>query len=147
MTRLRTDWNNERQTVEINGRTYHFKSKLERRWAEYLEFLKLADEINGWEYEPKKFLFEAIQSGTRVYTPDFKVYYPYGRHEWHETKGWLVQKDVTKFRRMAKYYPNEKIILVLQSPSKKRVVLHQAAERAVERVIYANKIFRQCGIN
>lgn len=38
--------------------------------------------------------------------------YPDGRIEWHEVKGYLDQKSRTKLKRMAKYFPGEKIVVV-----------------------------------
>lgn len=146
----------------VGGQKCYFKSKLELRWAQYLEFLKQAGEIIEWQYEPKKFEFEGIRSGTVFYTPDFKVKYPKStigitylyEHLWHEVKGHLTQRDVTKFRRMQHYYPDEKIILVMQrvppthsrskSAQKLRVKLFKA-EKYVERIIDAEKTLKQAG--
>ncbi len=52
------------------GDTY-FRSRWERNWARYLNFLVQHGEITGWEYEPKTFWFHKIKRGTRSYKPDF----------------------------------------------------------------------------
>ena len=102
----------KRCTVEIAGKTYHFKSQLERDWARYLQLLKEHEEIGAWEYEPEVFYFESIKRGTRSYTPDFRVTHNDGSIEYHEVKGWMDQKSRTKLKRMAKYYPDVPIVLV-----------------------------------
>ena len=139
----------------IGGQRYFFKSGFEVRWAKYLEFLKQAGEITYWEYETKKFEFEGIRSGTVFYTPDFFVQYPNGEMLWHETKGHLTQKDVTKFRRMAKYYPDEKILLIMQRipplnsrsrNAKRTKILLDKAGRYVERILNGEKILKKCGV-
>jgi hypothetical protein len=134
----------------VGGKTCYFKSKLERRWAEYLEMLKGLGEITDWLYEPQKFEFEGIRSGTVFYTPDFKVTQPlmweYGIILYHEVKGHLTQKDVTKFRRMAKYHPGETIILVIQQITKKNYLRVENAKKYVAGVIEAEKILRKVGL-
>ncbi len=89
----------------------YFRSSWEANYARLLNFLVKQGEIAAWEYETKTFVFEAIKRGTRAYTPDFKVTMPDGSHEWHEVKGWLDAKSQTRLRRMAKYFPEEKVVL------------------------------------
>ncbi len=138
---------------KVGGKTYWFRSGLEVRWAQYLELLKGLSEILYWEYETKKFEFKGIRSGTVFYTPDFFIQYPSGEMLWHEVKGHLQQKDVTKFRRMAKYYPNEKLILVMQNIPKKSTRKNAEklrrlsnAAKYVERIMEAEKILKQVGL-
>lgn len=139
-----------------NGKRYYMRSGFEARWGRYLDFLIKAKEVVSWEYEPKPFEFEGVRSGTVFYIADFKVNY-YGKqypHYWHETKGRLTQKDVTKMKRMAEYYPDEKIILVMQripyghskSAIQQRILIDKA-RRYVERVIgEGEQILRKVGI-
>lgn len=138
----------EKGWATVGGKTCYFKSKLERRWAQYLELLNLLGEIHDWEYEPVKFEFGKIRSGTVFYTPDFWVSTGPMEHIWHEVKGHLTQKDVTKFRRMQKYHPNELLILVMQREPKKanacRILGN--AEKYVRRVIYAETLLKQFGL-
>ena len=91
----------------------YFRSMWEANYARYLNFLKAHGEIFKWEYEADTFWFEEIKRGTRSYTPDFKIWTaedatPY----YEELKGWMDQKSKTKLFRMAKYYPDIKIILI-----------------------------------
>ena len=136
----------------VGGKTYWFRSGLEVRWAQYLEFLKQVGDIVDWGYEPQKFEFKKIRSGTVFYTPDFRIVEKDCTY-WHEVKGHLQQKDVTKFRRMAKYYPDEKIILVMQNIPKKptrknaeKLRRLDNAKKYVERIIEAEKILKQVGL-
>ena len=93
----------------------YFRSSWEANYARYLNFLLQRNEIAGWEYESQTFWFEQIKRGSRSYTPDFKVTFLDGHHEWHEVKGYMDQKSRTKLARMKKYYPSERIVLVEQS--------------------------------
>jgi hypothetical protein len=95
--------------ADLDGR--YFRSSWEANYARYLNWLKKSGKVASWEFEPKTFIFEAIQRGTRAYTPDFRVVLPDGQVEWHEVKGWMDDKSKTRLARMAKYYPEEKIVL------------------------------------
>ena len=57
-------------------------------------------------------MFEAIKFGTRSYRPDFKIYNNNGTIEYHEVKGYMDAKSKTKIKRMAKYYPKIKLIII-----------------------------------
>ena len=97
----------------------YVRSSWEANYARYLNWLIDVGEIKGWQYEADTFEFEGIKRGTRFYTPDFKVFlnhsveceYPI---EYHEVKGWMTPKSVTQLKRMAKYHPDIKIILIDQ---------------------------------
>lgn len=80
------------------------RSAYEANYARYLNFIK-----EPWAYEVKTFWFEGIQRGTRSYTPDFWL--P-EKQEYHEVKGWMDQKSRTKLDRMARYYPEIRIIVI-----------------------------------
>jgi hypothetical protein len=69
-------------------------------------------EIESWEYEPDTFWFDGVKRGTRSYTPDFKVHYPDGSVVYHEVKGYMDQRSATKLKRMAKYHPDVRVILI-----------------------------------
>lgn len=82
----------------------YFRSSWEANYARILNHQGIA-----WEYEPKTFYFEAIKTGTRSYKPDFFIK---NLDEYHEVKGWMDPKSKTKLTRMAKYYPDVKIVLI-----------------------------------
>jgi len=88
------------------------RSSWEANYARYLNWLMGIGEIARWEYEPDTFWFEGIKRGTRSYTPDFKVWSIDGTYEYHEVKGWMDQKSQTKLRRMQRYHPNERVIVI-----------------------------------
>ena len=96
--------------AEIGGKRYYFKSKWERNYARYLEWLKSRGEITDWFYEMKTFWFEGIRRGITSYKPDFVVIAK--STEYHEVKGYMDAKSKTKLKRMAKYHPAEKVLLI-----------------------------------
>jgi len=104
--------NVQRGYYDINGTTIYFRSKWEANYALYLDFLIDHKQIHKWEFEPDTFMFEAIKLGTRSYTPDFKVFITPEQFEYHEVKGYMDSKSKTKLKRFAKYYPDEKLILI-----------------------------------
>lgn len=90
----------------------YFRSAWEANFARYLNFLVDNGDIMRWEYEVDTFEFSEIKRGTRSYTPDFKVFEsedaePY----YYEVKGWMDAKSKTRLKRMAKYYPNVRVIV------------------------------------
>ncbi len=90
------------------------RSSWEANYARYLGWLVQHGQIACWQYEPRTFSFP-VERGTRHYTPDFRVVLLDGTVEWHEVKGWLDRKSQTKLTRFAKYYPQEKLVLVGES--------------------------------
>lgn len=108
----------------IGGLRIYFRSLWEINFARVLQWhletgTPFRDKIiTKWEYEPQTFIFHAIQSGTRSYKPDFKVYFEaenlFGdnAYEWFEVKGHMKQKDKTKIRRFRKYYPSETLHII-----------------------------------
>lgn len=90
----------------------YFRSRWEANYARFLNLCIKQGSIRSWEFEPHTFVFEAIKRGTRAYTPDFKVWMPDGSYEWREVKGWMDDKSATRLKRMAKYYPEERITVI-----------------------------------
>jgi len=95
---------------DLNG--MYFRSSWEANYARYLNFLIEKKEIKKWEFEVDTFEFHKIKKGTRYYTPDFKIENNDGSIEYHEVKGWMDDKSITKMKRMEKYYPSVKIKIV-----------------------------------
>lgn len=89
----------------------YFRSRWEANYARYLNFLIKHNEITRWEFEPDTFIFKEIKRGTVSYMPDFKVYIG-EKIEYHEVKGYHSDKSKTKLKRMEKYYPEIKIVLI-----------------------------------
>lgn len=96
---------------EINDKRYYFRSRWEFNYALYLEFLKEKEFIIDWEFEPDTFWFEKIKRGVRSYLPDFKIFGKDGV-VYHEVKGYMDPKSKTKLKRMAKYHPDVKLIVI-----------------------------------
>ena len=90
------------------------RSSWEANWARYLNWLKALGQITDWQYEVDTFEFP-IKRGVRFYTPDFKVFSADGTYVYHEVKGYMDPKSITRAKRMAKYYPNERVIMIDQS--------------------------------
>lgn len=89
----------------------YFRSSWEANWARYLNWLISLGQIERWEFESETFEFP-IKRGSRFYLPDFKVFNKDGTIEYHEVKGYMDQRSHTKLKRMKKYHPGVKIILI-----------------------------------
>lgn len=96
----------------IGGCRFYARSRWEANYARYLEFLKSAGRIKSWAHEPKTFWFDAIKRGTRSYKPDFLVTPETGEPYYTEVKGWFDARSKTKLKRMAKYHPTVKVVVV-----------------------------------
>jgi len=104
--------NIQRGEYDNSKGTMYFRSKWEANYALYLDFLVKQGEIKDWEYEADVIMFEEIKLGTRSYRPDFKVFNHNGSFEYHEVKGYMDSKSKTKLKRMAKYYPEIRLLLI-----------------------------------
>jgi hypothetical protein len=94
----------------------YLRSRWEANYCRWLNFLiRYEDEIIKWEYEKQTFYFDKIKRGTTSYTPDFKVYFKDGHIEYHEVKGWDYPRGVTARKRMAKYFPEIKLLVFDES--------------------------------
>jgi hypothetical protein len=110
MPRPNTTW--KAAWREIGGKRCFFRSRWEANYARYLQWLKERGEIQEWEHEPKTFWFEKVLRGTRSYLPDFAVTEKSGEVRYHEVKGWFDDRSKTKIKRMAKYHPKTKLLLI-----------------------------------
>ena len=96
-----------------NGeKRYYVRSKWEYNFCYYLEFLKKQGKIKEWKYEPQTFWFYKIKRGIRSYKPDFLVFENGGTIVYYEVKGYMDSKSKTKLRRMKKYYPHIRVIVI-----------------------------------
>jgi len=91
---------------------HYIRSGWEANIARYLRFLIEKRKILKYEYEADTFEFKEIKRGNRSYTPDFKIYLNNGKIEYWEVKGWMDKDSKVKLKRMEKYYPEVKIILI-----------------------------------
>ena len=136
------------------GNVVNFRSILEARWSYYLDTLWMSGEILSYEFEPEFFEFESIRHGTTRYKPDFRVIEKDGSEVWHETKGVLDGKSITKIRRFAEFFPDKRLWLIFDGicgphskTGKKQRTKIAKVESRIERVMDAKSIFRQLGIN
>lgn len=97
---------------EIGGFKKYYRSRWEANYARWLEREKQEGRIVSWAHEPKTFWFEGIKRGVNNYLPDFQVVNNDLSEEYHEVKGWMDSKSATKLKRMAKYHPDVKLVLV-----------------------------------
>lgn len=96
----------------IGGERKYYRSRWEANYARYLEWLKSRSEISDWKHEPKTFWFEGVKRGCVSYLPDFWVQETSGAETYHEVKGWMDDRSKTKIRRMAKYHPEVRLIVI-----------------------------------
>lgn len=97
---------------EIGGQRCYFRSSWEANYARYLEWLKNKGQIAAWAHEPCTFWFERIKRGCVSYLPDFLVTEVGGAESYHEVKGWMDARSKTKIRRMKKYHPAVRLVVI-----------------------------------
>ena len=136
---LRRKYGNEPVEAVVNGRRVSFKSKLEYRWAQHLDFFKTAGEIKDWFYEFHTFRDFPEGVGVKEYTPDFLVRRNDNTFEYHETKGMLSAYDLKKFKLVFVERPYVKIIVIFWQKPKLSVHKRNKLERYTHRVIYNAK--------
>lgn len=102
--------------VQIGDKKIFARSKWEFYYACYLQFLKDSNLIEDWKHEPTTFWFDGIKRGTNNYKPDFLVIHldKKLKDEYIEVKGYVTDKDKTKWKRMKKYYPKIQLRVIGQ---------------------------------
>jgi hypothetical protein len=146
--RVRREFRNIRSRTIIGGAGYVFDSKFEMKWARYLQFLKEQEEILEWYYHPVKFDFRSFDYKNKpyVYTPDFSVIENDGSLMYHEAKGYIETKDISRLRRANKHYDVDFWLVMQRIPKKGKQtqILAKVCDYAfVKRVVDASKIFNQ----
>jgi len=102
----------EIKPIQTRYKNYHFRSRLEARWAVFFDALGLK-----WEYEPEGF---DLGNGV-LYLPDFRVEYP-GRdaseihYEWFEVKGDLRKISSKEIERIYNFSDHYKITILDGTP-------------------------------
>jgi len=89
----------------------YFRSRWEANYARYLKWLEGRGDIRGWGYETAEWQFP-VKRGVRFYKSDFEVIENDGRVAYYEVKGWMDQRSRTALDRMARYYPEVRIIVI-----------------------------------
>lgn len=95
----------------------HFRSKLERRVADYLELLLLSGHIMGWAYEQTTFCFPDLGAagGVTRWLVDFDVLENDGSFYYIEAKGRKLGSDNRKLRLLRQYRPEIRLMYVCQT--------------------------------
>lgn len=96
---------------QIGDKRIYARSLWEANFARYLQWQKEREDIVDWEHEPKTFWFTKILRGVNSYKPDFLITTKES-HYWVEVKGYYDAKSITKIRRMRKFFPEEKLLLI-----------------------------------
>ena len=109
-SRTKCTW--KQQWATVGGVRKYFRSQWELNYAHYLEWLKSKGQIKSWEHEPETFWFDGVKRGCVSYLPDFRVTENNGDVVYHEVKGWMDDRSKTKIKRMAKYHPNVKLVVI-----------------------------------
>ncbi len=135
---LKLKYNNEPVDARVNGVLCHFDSKLEFRYAQYLDILKTAGEIKDFFYEFHVFYFDGDNS-PKSYKPDFLIRNNDSSFEYHELKGFVQKFDIDKFKRMSEERPKVKIILIFWQKPKLSVQKIYKLEKYTHRIIWNAK--------
>lgn len=90
---------------------YSYDSKLEASYAQELDWLIKANEIERWE---RQFKLSLDVNGIHIcnYYVDFKVYYIDGRIEYHEVKGYETDVWKMKWKLSHALYPDNNFVLI-----------------------------------
>jgi len=127
----------EKVTMEVGGKTCTFRSKLEYRYAVWLQLQKEQGLILEWLYEDEVLELESRKFRDPIkYIPDFTIETPDGEHEFHETKGWFTSKSATKLRLMADQYENPITLIFAAKPNRVQYNRAKHLEPHIKRIIY-----------
>jgi hypothetical protein len=119
--RARRDFAHVQRPIGVRG--IRFRSKSEANYAAYLQWLVDLGQIALYLYEPVVYWFSpgsrgavaqglaGVRRGVTSYKPDFLVRSTAGV-EYHEVKGYLDPRSKTALARMARYYPEVKVVLI-----------------------------------
>ena len=144
---LRRKYGNVPVTAVLDNVTVKFKSKLEYRWAQYLDFLKRSGEIKNFYYEWHTFRFDDVYK-LKEWTPDFLVRNNDNSFEYFETKGMLSGFDIKKCKALFDERPKVKLTMVFWANPKISVQKRGQLERYCCRVIWnAREILKNIPID
>ena len=121
--------------AEIGNRIFQFKSKLEYRWAQHLELLKIAGEIKEWFYEFHTFYFDKPGLPPK-YTPDFLVRKNDNGFEYYETKGMVEKRTIDAMKAMFEERPEVQITMVFWQKPKVSTQKKTLLERYCHEIIW-----------
>jgi hypothetical protein len=96
----------------VGEQRIYARSSWEANFSRYLEWMRVQRGISSWSHEKAEYWFEKIKRGVRSYKPDFEVIELNGSATTYEVKGHFDARSKTKLKRLRKYYPNVRIVLV-----------------------------------
>ncbi len=141
--RVKFDFNNRYVKSVVDGIAVTFRSEFEYKYARYLDLLKTENKIKDWDYEGKirkwgehKFIFKNVETAPVQYTPDFMIRNNDNTFEYHETKGYLLKYDITKFKRMWEQRPEVVLVLIFQKKPKISVNKKAKIIRYCSRIVW-----------
>lgn len=137
-TSFRPDYKNTTESVCIDGKTVHSRSGLEVDHAFFLQRLKEAGLIQDWWFETMNFHFPVYRSPF-TYLVDFTVKEKDGRTVYHETKGKLDWNQVKKFQRVAEFYPEARIIMIMSQVRNRDIKKIMNVQKYIEDVMTVKK--------
>jgi hypothetical protein len=108
--RLRKEYKNKPEIVEFDGKTCAFRSQLEKKIAYVLELQKQSGDIADWGYETTLWTFPDDQ-----WLVDFTVTENDKQKYYIEAKGYFEARDRKKLKMLYKYYPNERLLYIMQN--------------------------------
>ena len=129
-------YNNVPVNADIGGRRIRFKSKLEYRWAQHLEIMKIGGLIKDWFYEFHTFYF-GDDAPTPKYTPDFLIRNNDNSFEYHECKGMVEKRSIDPLEALFNERPYVKVTMVFwQKPTKLSTQKKNKLERYCHDIIW-----------
>lgn len=119
-------YGNLSETSTIGGKHCNFRSRGEKRLAQYLELLKIGGYIKDWAFEQTLF---KTSDGDKFWLVDFDVLNNDGTFCYYEFKGMVKQQDVTKLQLLFETRPEVKLTMVFES----RISAAKLARRKISR--------------
>ena len=118
----------------VGGKEYNYRSKLEYRWAQHLELLKIGEYIKDWFYEFHTFYFDS--AATPKYTPDFLIRNNDNSFEYHECKGLVEKRTIDAVKAIFDERPKVKITMVFwRKPQRLSTIKRGQLERYCHEII------------
>ena len=124
-------------TVEVGGKIYTYRSKLEYRWAVWCQLRKEQGIIFEWEYESVEVPLKYKTGEVKIYRPDFTIM-DAGLPRYEETKGWFTSKDYTKMKLMSKQYDNPLTLIFANLKNTKSARLQYGRAKRLEKLLESN---------
>lgn len=134
---FRRKYGNVSVQAEIGSRQFQFKSKLEYRWAQHLELLKMGGLIKDWFYEFHTFYFN--NAATPKYTPDFLIRNNDNSFEYHETKGMVEKRTIDAVKALFDEQPWVKLTMIFWEKRKISTIKKTQLERYCHEIIWNAK--------